>query len=59
VNKNEDLFNLFVKIGFMIKERFMFLEMRFCGVILLHVAKVWTGNFVVPVFLVFLNTRIW
>ena len=31
----------------------------FCGVILLHVARVWTGSFTVPVFVTFLNPRSW
>jgi len=25
----------------------------------LHVAKTWTGGFAVPVFIIFINTRLW
>jgi len=35
------------------------LRRRFCDVILLQIAMVWAGRFAVPVFLTFLNTRIW
>jgi len=35
------------------------LEVKFCGVIRLYLAKVWSGNCAVPLFVTFLNTRIW